>query len=284
MSRLPQRLPIAILCLFALALGVFLRPDRLVSESEHARKQLATRSGPALGGAERELPAPAPQDAPEPHAVEALLTEIFAGAPVIFSVGGSDPSKPIYFRPTTVTDENFRATVGAEHSLEIESQMVFTGRSLLGGERASLAIVNGQLAAHVRQSDGSIRHFRSNPETGEFESILEQAGDRLCEIDPSGEIATTVSRDPLPDDPWSRAEPAAIEPDIAASSGQNPANGNLQFVDRPIPYGRLYDSSLKDILVLVVLDKGATGSDSSNNLASKTANYLSIMSNISAMY
>jgi len=162
----------------------------------------------------------------------------------------------------------------------------FIGRSLSGRQSASLVILNGQLAAHVRYEDGSTGHFRSNPDTGEFETFIEQPLDTRCEIDPAAAVATTVALDPVTADPWFDSSPATIEPDpeIAASSGENPANGNLQFIDRPIPYGRLYDQSLKDILVLVVLDKSATGSGSTNNLSSKTANYLSIMSNISAMY
>ena len=234
MSRSPCRLYLLILLLLFLAAGVVLFTRSTVREPVTGDASAAS-SADQPERVEAPLPSAAVQSgtpARETHIesiAPGLIAAISSGTPITFRQRKVD-SKPIYFRPNTVTSEDFRATIGTgADTLDIDSQQVFTGRSLLGSEHASLAIVNGQLAAHVRHSDGDIRHYRSNPETGEIESITEHAGDTNCVIDPASEIATTISRDPLPDDPWIDAVPATIEvdPEIAASSGTNPANGNL---------------------------------------------------------
>ena len=258
-TRVP--LLLAVLVLFA---ALFLRfpakesavsPAAVVEPTQETNRPSLPRTPPAVASSPRAIRATETN-------VETLLETIAAGRPLRFSSGDSK-SNPIYFRPNTTTAENFQASIGSNgDALEIDSLQVFSGRSILGTERGTLAIVNGQLAAHIRYPDNSIRHFRSDPDNHQLESILEQSIESTCAVDPATNIASTEAFDPLPDDPWDAATPASIEPEIAASSGFNPANGSLQFTDRPIPYGRAYDSSLKDLLVLVVLDKSATGNDS----------------------
>ena len=294
MSRSPSWPPLALLAVFGV-LVVTLAPRHQPAPPETSTPSRAEgRKG--SGEADRthrrnhhRLSHPGATAAIPPTApkVEHLIESIAAGIPLRFTTADSPDSKPIYFRPAKITNADFNASLGTRgKKLEIESQRVYRGKSLLGEQQASLAIVNGQLAAHLQDPEGRVWHFRSAPESGEFEAVVEASLDTTCSIAPGGAFATTLSHDPIPADPWGAASPASIEadPETAASSGYNPANGNLQFTDRAIPYGRLYDQSLKDILVLVVLDKGATGSDSTSNLSSKTASYLSIMSNISGMY
>ncbi|MFT5108708.1 MAG: hypothetical protein ACI9UA_004352, partial [Pseudoalteromonas tetraodonis] len=131
MSSSPLRAAIVALAIFCLSLVLVShddKPDPSGSSAAPQPSQSVTSS--------KSLAVPPPRVArPALSAIdcERLQREISSGRPLLFTARGTI-SKPIYFRPTTVTTEKFQATLGsdASESLEIETQEVFSGRSLLG--------------------------------------------------------------------------------------------------------------------------------------------------------
>ncbi|MEZ5305347.1 MAG: cadherin domain-containing protein [Verrucomicrobiales bacterium] len=84
----------------------------------------------------------------------------------------------------------------------------------------------------------------------------------------------TEGSDPITEGDWEAATAAEIEPDIMAAGGVDPETGRLDKYIEQIGYGQHYDASLKDMYQLVVLDKDATGGDSTGNLMAKTSEYI----------
>ena len=95
-----------------------------------------------------------------------------------------------------------------------------------------------------------------------------------------------VSDDPLAHgEPfWAAAAPVEIAPGTAALSDVDPATGRLDKYINPIPRATRYDASLKDALILLVLDKEATGRYTTTNLTSKASLFLATISNVAAAY
>jgi len=148
--------------------------------------------------------------------------------------------------------------------------------------RATVAMVGDSLGAVVRQRSGAMIELKTDSESGQLMAL------RLGADSVDSSCALTVTEDgtvsamssdvqPFTDGDW---EPAEIEPQW----GSDPATGKITKYEKPIPNGELYDLSLPESTVMVVLAKDATGDDSASNLESKASTYLARMANVATIW
>ena len=136
-------------------------------------------------------------------------------------------------------------------------------------------MVNGAFSAVVRHEDDTLTELKTDPVTGKLFALRlgPRSLDALCdEREGLQETIATVTSEPVPffEDDWKPAE-------ILPQWGSDPATGKITKYEKPIPNGLLYDLSLPDATVMVVLGKDATGDDTATNLASKASTYLARM-------
>ncbi|MGI9240745.1 MAG: Ig-like domain-containing protein, partial [Verrucomicrobiales bacterium] len=184
--------------------------------------------------------------------------------------------------------DKFQITLGADFDQRIAANpSVFEGWAVSPGARkwhgrATVALVGGTVGAVIRGDHGEMTELKTDPETGNILALRLDAdsADGKCSIDrmPGAAIASMVSEvPPVADDDWLLAE-------IAPQWGGDPATGEITKYEQPIPNGSLYDLSLPDATVMVVLAKDATGSDSATNLASLASTYLARMANVATIW
>ena len=213
-----------------------------------------------------------------------LVAALERGAPLTIRVGDSDPTQFV-MRPYKVTADDFDVSLGAvpsEESTFEQEHHVFQGRSTgstLIPSRAVLTVVNGAVAAMVTNPDGSVLQVKTDGETGELLALEIDSVDAVCTPSADGSAFEMAAATHSEAD-WE----AGPEVDIYAVGGDDPATGIVPEAGLTIPWGPQYDLSLADAMLLMVLDKEVVGSDSSSNIAARTAEFLAIMTNAATIY
>lgn len=237
-----------------------------------------------------QLPEPI-EPSPKPVQPSRLANAIELGQPLRLRIPGREPLD-FLFRDFPLFTDDYRTTLGRAERMEAELR-VFEGRSVdaLGQvHRASLALADRSFAGVVRMADGNTIELRGS-EGGPVLALGQAPGQAefICVNDPRNGESRTMSLDPglvAPD--WSGAELASLEPSeefpALASSGLDPVTGAQTMVlDAPANPPQ-YEASLKVATVIVVLDKSATGRNTTKNLTEVTSQYLALMANVAAIY
>ncbi len=194
----------------------------------------------------------------------------------------------LYVRPMRALADQFQVSLGADFDRTLKSDIqVFEGWAVSPNSgsrngRTTLALVNGSLGAVIRGEDGGLTELKTDPETGH---LLALRLDRIRHSvrarpirTPGGAVASMTSdAAPFSEDDWLAAE-------IAPQWGGDPATGEITKYEQPIPNGSLYDLSLPEATVMVVLAKDATGSNSATNLASLASTYIARMANVATIW
>ena len=235
---------------------------------------------------------PRPPGLAEPP--DPLRKALTSGIPLRVSISAPDPSDSapdeldLYVRPMRALADQFQVTLGVDFDQTLASEIdVFEGWAIspesgLRNGRTTIAIVDGALGAVIRRDDGGLIELKTDPEAGNLLALRLDANSATghCSTDrlPGGTVASMTSDvRPFADDNWLAAE-------IAPQWGGDPATGEITKYEQPIPNGPLYDLSLPEATVMVVLAKDATGSDSSTNLASLASTYLARMANVATIW
>ncbi len=219
---------------------------------------------------------------------EALHQAITSGRPVRVTTGDGEPHRYL-FRPRPVLADAFQWHLGP-HGATMDTQpQSFEGLSLSANPAAPKAtlVLAGDSLGMVIRDEAEVTYIRTHPETGQLQARREFREDlqTQCVLDANGTYHVQ-SDDPLPsgEAAWADATPTQLEPETAALTGVDPASGRLDKYINAIPRATNYDASLKTALLLLVLDKQATGNNTTANLTSKASIYLATVSNVAAAY
>ena len=180
-------------------------------------------------------------------------------------------------------DFGVRAANGAELIGDVPE--IFQGQLVLNGELdgiASIVLSGNQLVARLVDPSGEewvISGSANAPEDMEAERLPRH--DVHCSLQPDGSSRSESTSLLSPGTPLL---PAMLEPRTAAVAGDNPATGVVDKYVQPIPESETYTLSLKELLLLAVLDKSATGENTPENLASVTSRYLASLANMASVY
>ena len=213
-----------------------------------------------------------------------LVESLELGAPLSIRVGNEEPTQFVV-RPYPVTAEEFQVSLGS--SLDDESTFehelrVYEGRSTgvsIVPSRAVLSVVNGAIAAMVSRPDGSVLQVKTDAKTGKFLALEIDSPDSVCTPSTNSGVFEMAAKSYSEED-WQDGP----EIEIFSVGGDNPATGTVPEGGQQIPWGEKYDLSLADAMVLMVLDKEATGSAAPENLAARTAEYLTIFTEAATVY
>ena len=217
------------------------------------------------------------------------LRKAFAQGETIEITFQGEDARRYLFRKRQAVAQDFQLTVGSSHQGRIETNIAsYEGWPVHGmgpSSSASVVFVNDTVGGIFRDQDGSIRYVRTHPETGVLEFRLEEPGDiqLSCAKDERG-VFTMKRPGGSKGSDWHGGHTVKITPVPAGLSGFDPATGELDRYVNPISLGSLYDASLPDAMLLLVLDKEATGNDSEANLASKASQYLATVANVASVY
>lgn len=220
----------------------------------------------------------------------ALAVALSQGVPLRLSIRnerGELDELELVVRPMRVLADRFQVTLGANFENTLPATIdTYEGWSFASDGtpfgRTTVAMVNGAFGAVVREEDGTITELKTDPESGDLLALRlgPESLDAHCAEDfIRGERLATMSSEsaPIKDSDWM---PATIAPQW----GTDPATGDITKYEQPIPNGSLYDLSLPDATVMIVLAKDATGSESATNLASKASTYLARMANTATIW
>lgn len=181
----------------------------------------------------------------------------------------------------------FQITVGANFSAAMASTpkvfegWAFTPRGKRRG-RTTVAVVNGALSAFIRRKNDIVTELKTDPTTGQLLALhlgLHSLEATCHEQEVGHNVIATMSSETKP---YSEAD--WVPSKIAPQWGTDPASGKIVKYEEPIPNTALYDLSLPEATVMVVLAKDATGSESASNLATKASTYLARMANLATIW
>ncbi|MBT5691351.1 MAG: cadherin-like domain-containing protein [Opitutae bacterium] len=234
---------------------------------------------------------------PRKSSWESLAQALNKGQPItILNPNGN--SETYWMRPRLAVSEDFQVTIGKARDNKLHVKpMVYEGyhfpehpsgnpSTITSGIRAFFTIVGNSFAAVINDPKGNIREITMDPQTG----LLEQ---RLwpmpkvpysCRMDPRKRIAAVSTADSAILTQHNPPETVEIIPPVLAQGGEDPATGSYSKIIDTIIGGQSYEASLKDALMLVVMDKEATGIDAIENLTGKASLQLCRMANISSIY
>jgi hypothetical protein len=233
--------------------------------------------------------------------LEHLISAFDLGLPVKFVLGDAS-SKKLILRPRPLFSELFRFSLGpnidaSPAAVDVRSyegrilDQNPNGASFAPGD-VSVVVINNAIAAVIRDGARDITYVRTNSETGALEATVQKHGvvELGCAPGSDGEYVVSTENG-LPFEPgalWKEAQPAAMVseevPEVAALTGFDPTTGELDKYVDPIPLGQRYAASLKDALLMLVLDKEASGPDDPDSLAARASIYLATISNVAAAY
>ena len=212
-----------------------------------------------------------------------LRRHLDLGRPISLQIGSQ--KRMAWLRPTQVLGENFQITLGSEksNSLSSFSPKTWTGFVENLNTHISLTIAGNSLAAQVSEPDGNVHLITTQENSDSLVSYSQQLKNTpyTCHLNPQTRIAT--AKFPTSAQPSATLQSASIEA-VNEEAGQNPATKEYDRNLETSPGGQLYEDSLKDAYLLLVLDKSATGSDDTDNLTDKTAQYLARVATLSAIY
>ena len=207
------------------------------------------------------------------------------GRPLSIRIGTGTPRKA-WLKPFTAVSEDFQITLGSQksHFVKVEHPKAWRGFVENFDTRISITLVGQEIAAHISEPDGTTHSIYSDSKTEELlaETKLPEHSQYVCQMDPRSRIARAFSTTDLADS-TPLLQSASIEA-LNNQAGQNPATNEYDRALDFTPGGQLYEDSLKNSYLLLVLDKSATGSDDEANLTSLTAQYLARTATLSAVY
>ena len=242
-------------------------PSRDTSSNSHPNKQSSSRQSPRWAK---------------------LTKALELGNPVVLRTPtGGD--RTFWMRPRKAVGDDFQITLGTERDSVLSNiPLIYEGASWNEDQptHANFAIVGQSFAAILTGPDGIVYEIHTDPVTGQLEQTTRNEQDRAyrCRLDPRTRIAAISSSDAAILSQDFPSEPVEILPVPIPQGGADPATGNYSKILDTIIGGQLYEASLKDALILVALDKAATGVNTTDNLASKASLQLCRMANISALY
>ncbi|MGK0185471.1 MAG: hypothetical protein ACI9R3_001249 [Verrucomicrobiales bacterium] len=205
----------------------------------------------------------------------------------------------ILLRPHSVLAEHFRLNIGAEkndRAGDVENGIrVYQGRSYLKNShgpaaRVSMVVVGSVMHLDILAADGSqLAISGSDPANVDVAlTIGSPEVGAQCRLD--GNVRALLSspiKDPLVTAGLSQnltQGTIEYEPAVLGLSGSDPATGKLDRFVEPIPLAEQYALSLKEILLLLVLDKSATGDGSRDNLEAKASQTIARIANVATIY
>lgn len=219
------------------------------------------------------------------------LTEaLLQGVPLRVSLNdelGKIAKLDLLVRPMRVLGDRFQVSLGSNFENTLPANIAtYEGWSFIPNGtrfgRTTVAMVNGAFSAVLREEDGSIIELKTDPKSGDIlalrlgpDSLAAHCDDKVLNDERVATMSSSAA--PIEDSDW-------VPVTIAPQWGTDPATGEITKYEQPIPNGSLYDLSLPDATVMVVLAKDATGSDSATNLASKTSTYLARMANTATIW
>ncbi|MDA0811573.1 MAG: Ig-like domain-containing protein, partial [Verrucomicrobia bacterium] len=239
-----------------------------------------------------------------------LIAAMESGQPVALSVGkGKDRNWQLLFRPRALFAEGYQTTLGADGDDFGASARSYEGRIVSSREPVGVGnddgtvsdpgtvtavIMGNSIAVVVKEGEeGAITYVRTHPVTGELEARTQEPGEveLACTRHEPGAYSIETENGLVIDEMtwWAQAEEAQFmtdipESDIAALTGIDPVTGDLDKYVKRIPEAPAYAASLKDALLLLVLDKSASGPNEENSLTARASVYLATVSNIAAVY
>ena len=214
---------------------------------------------------------------------QALSQHLDLGRPISLRIGSQ--KRTAWLRPTRVLADDFQITLGTDKTNQLPSITPKTWNGFVDNlnTQISLTIAGNSLAAHVSEPDGTVHLITTNENPDSLVAYSQDLDDTpyTCHLNPQTRIATAQ----LPTNtlPAATLQTASIEA-VNEEAGQNPATKEYDRNLETSPGGQLYEDSLKDAYLLLVLDKSATGSDDTDNLTDKTAQYLARVATLSAIY
>ena len=279
------------------------------TDGEAGRKRVQAVTSPSVSDVPRvevesaqQAPALSGQRGTFSPAMRRLVTAADGGTPLRFAAPGLS-EQLVLLRPRQLFAPGFRLSIGAqEASLSDFSPgiRVYAGRAFRGddGQRpsfVSLAVVGSAMFLQMDAPDGSQltvwgddpSHANVKLATGPLMAKVE------CELVPdtgrailrsTGEARLNAGSGRTNIDgpvAMGMLEPA---PGVLELAGADPATGKLDRFVEPIPMAAQYALSLKDLLLLLVLDKAATGENTEANLAEKASQTLAHVSNVATIY
>ncbi|HUF60757.1 MAG TPA: zinc-dependent metalloprotease family protein [Verrucomicrobiales bacterium] len=201
--------------------------------------------------------------------------------------GREGETRSLLLRERRLLGEGFslsaRKAGAADASRDDRNLRIWTGWSVSPDRervQAALAVFGQGLAVHVLERDGSVLEVVSGDGGEQWEvSRSRDGGGWSCDCSGEGGLATvrgTIQREPL--------EAGALEPLWLARAGEDPATGELDRYVEPVRRGEAYELSLRDVLLLMVLDQGESGPDNDENLESLVSRRLATVANVAAVY
>lgn len=256
---------------------------------------------PSRAAPRHAVPATGGVTAPLGEHVRQWIAALETGEPLRLRVGfGEMQGWRLLFRPRPLFAGSFQMALGTQGAVLAAAVRSYEGRILAhpGASRATFApgtatvvVMDNALAAVIREDSGAITYLRTNPATGRLEARMQLPGEvELACVKRSGGAFTLETENGLGFGGaalWADAVPASMHCDgsvPAAMTGMDPVTGELDKYVNRIPESPAYAASLKDALLLVVLDKSATGPGTDTNLASRASLYLATISNVAAVY
>jgi hypothetical protein len=219
-----------------------------------------------------------------PEETRAIVQAAELGQPIRVTTGAGESSQWI-FRPTPSVTEHFVVSTGMAGEVPAAMRS-YAARNLEGdpaaGHQAFLSVAGNRAAMMIFREDG-ILHLVQN-EAGDWRMEMEAPNPEaphVCAMSEDGIYTTGLSEVLLPwrEENWTQV---SVEPDWAASYGENPFTGELTMTDRPIPYGRKYAESLRSVTNLFVVENA--GSNTLANTSALTARYLTLSASLHAMF
>ncbi len=197
----------------------------------------------------------------------------------------SFPAMSVVLRPSIILGESFQINLGTQQAIEQPNQL-YQGYAIIPSHRGtawplSFAVVGDHAHAQIMLPDGREILVAAEMATNEFRAWhVDPAHDLSCQI--HHDVATMrMSREPhhVP-----KPLEVSITPRRAAQGGFEPSNELVDKYVDPIPFSERYARSLKDLPLLVVLDKAATGSASQAHLESVASRWLASIANAASVY
>lgn len=228
------------------------------------------------------------------------------------------------FRPGQWLASGFSTSIGPDLELPLVVS-TWSGRALGhgdGGPRATLTVAGSAVVLHVDDPAGAI-HVRRDPHSDTFRAGREQLPDGvalLAEAGPANTVPGTLfdriarstglaacaleapAKDGSPRIATTTLPPGvqhAFDPELTSTArlvpdpldpGMIPATAAGEDVtplddEDVIPFGPAYDASLRDLMLLFVLDRKTTGADTSSEaLTARTAEYINLAGVVAATY
>ena len=231
------------------------------------------------------------EDLVETGAIAGQIAAIGAGQPLIFRYGEGE-RKVLVLRPSAALAEDFALRLGQGGPPATSAARTFTGwafdSDLAQPYPANLAVVGGQAAGSWLASDGTETTFQWQLGTAEVQLRPGPAGalsGELKEVDHGRRVCLLRAME-------KDAVPPGNMPTIlgqvtlasAAQGGLEPATGAATLYVNPIPFSESYALSLKEMNLLLAIDRSATGPNDTDHLMRTASRWLATVANVATIF